>query len=84
MFGGVVAGIVVFAVGAVLDFALTTSPYQHGFDLQTMGVIFMVVGAIAFVLSLVALAFGGAGWRRRNTVMEDDRGNVARRQDTYF
>jgi hypothetical protein len=31
MIGGLATSIVVFAVGAVLDFAVTVNPNQHGF-----------------------------------------------------
>jgi hypothetical protein len=43
MAGSLVASLVIFAVGAVLDVALTASPDQHGFDLQRVGVILMIV-----------------------------------------
>jgi hypothetical protein len=38
MIGGFVASVVMFAVGAILDFAVTTSPYQHGFNIKVVGV----------------------------------------------
>lgn len=84
MIGGFAASLVVLAVGAVLDFAVTTSPYQHGFDIKTVGVILMIVGAVGLVLSIFAMVFGGGTWRRRRTVVEDTRGNVVRREDTYL
>jgi hypothetical protein len=78
---GVGISMVIFAVGAVLDFAITVSPDQHGVNLNTIGVILMIVGGVGFVLSLVLWATGGvAGWRgsrRRTTVVEDDRPTVA-------
>jgi hypothetical protein len=83
MIGGFVASLIVFAVGAILDFAVTVSPYQHGFNIRTVGLILMVVGAIGGIFCLIGMAVGGGGWRRRRTVMEDDRGNVVRREDTY-
>jgi predicted lysophospholipase L1 biosynthesis ABC-type transport system permease subunit len=46
MVGGLTASIVAFAVGAVLDFAFTASPDQHGFNIHTVGVILMIVGAV--------------------------------------
>ncbi len=46
MISGLVASIIAFAVGAVLDFALTESPYQHGFNIHTVGIILMIVGAV--------------------------------------
>ncbi len=82
MIGGLATSIVVFAVGAVLDFALTTSPDQHGFNVNTIGVILMVVGAVGAVLSLIG--YLGAGMRRHRTVVDDGRGNVISRDDTYI
>jgi hypothetical protein len=84
MISGIVASVVVFAVGAILDFAITVSPYQHGFNVKTVGVILMIAGAVAFVLSLLGLGFGGGGFRRHRTVVDDGRGNVVRREDTYI
>jgi len=84
MIGGFVASLVVFAVGAILDFAVTVSPYQHGFDIRTVGLILMIVGAIAGIICLAALAVGGGGWRRHRSVVDDGRGNVVRREDTYI
>ena len=46
------------AVGAILRFAVTATVV--GIDIQTVGVILMVVGAIGFVISLV-LTFNGRG-----------------------
>ena len=83
MVSGIAASVVVFAVGAILDFAVTVSPYQHGFNIRTVGVILMIVGAIGFVLSLLALGVGGEGFRRHRTVVADGQGNVMRREDTY-
>lgn len=44
-------GLFLIAVGAILRFAVTAS--VAGIDLQTVGVILMVVGAIAFAIALV-------------------------------
>ena len=41
------------AVGAILRFAVTAS--VAGIDIQTVGVILMVVGAVGFLISLVLL-----------------------------
>jgi hypothetical protein len=84
MIGGFVVSLVVVAIGAVLDFALTTSPDQHGFDVQTVGLILLVVGAIGAVVSLVAVFVAGTGRRQRRTVIDDGRGNVVRREDSYL
>ena len=61
MVSGIAASVVVFAVGAILDFAVTVSPYQHGFNIRTVGVILMIVGAVGFVLSLLALGLRWCG-----------------------
>jgi hypothetical protein len=84
MAAGLVASIIAFAVGAVLDFALTTSSDQHGFDLQTVGVILMVVGAVGAVLSVIGFVAGGGVFRRHRTVVDDGQGTVVRRDDTYL
>jgi hypothetical protein len=82
MAGGLAASIMVFAVGAVLDFAITTNPDQHGWNLQTIGVILMIVGAVGAVLSIIGFVVG-VGPRRHRTTVDDGRGNVVRRDDTY-
>jgi hypothetical protein len=82
MIGGLATSIVVFAVGAVLDFALTVNPDQHGFNIHTVGIILMFVGAVGAVLSLIAVL--SSGMRRHRTVIDDGQGNVVRRDDTYI
>ena len=79
--GGLATSIVVFAVGAVLRFAVTVNTVQHGFNIHTVGVILMIVGAVGAVLSLIAMAMASTGSRR--TVIDDGRGNVVQREDTY-
>jgi hypothetical protein len=57
---GVITSIVVFAVGAILDFAVTVS--SPNFNINTVGVILMAAGAVGFVLSLFFWAsWGGFG-----------------------
>ena len=80
--GGLVASIVAIAVGAILDYAVTVSPDQHGFNVNKAGVILMIVGVIGAVLSVIAMALGNT--RRRRTVVEDGQGNVARRVDSTY
>lgn len=50
------------AVGAVLKFAVTDK--VNGIDLQTIGVVLMIVGAIGLVLTLILLSM-----RRRTDVV---------------
>lgn len=68
---GVGTSIVVFAVGAILKFA--TSVHSSSFNIQTIGVILMIVGAVGFLISLAFWGswggFGGAS--RRRTVYQD-------------
>jgi hypothetical protein len=67
---GIGVSIVLIAVGAVLDFAITVSN-THGFNLHTIGVILMVVGAIGLVVSLVFWSsWGGFGGYRRDVVAD--------------
>jgi hypothetical protein len=80
MAGGLVASIIAFAVGAVLDFAVTVGPDQHGFNIHTVGVILMIVGAVGAVISVVAWT-AGSGPRRHRTTVDDGHGNVVRRDD---
>jgi hypothetical protein len=80
--GGLVTSIVVFAVGAILRFAVTVNTLQHGFNVHTIGVILMIVGVVGAVLSIIGVAMANTG--RRRTVIDDGRGNVVRREDTYL
>ena len=83
MAAGLVASIIAFAVGAILDFALTVNSDQHGFNVHTVGVILMVVGAVGAVLSIIGYLAGGSMFRRHRTLVDDGQGNVVRREDTY-
>jgi hypothetical protein len=80
MIGGFVISLIVFATGAILDFAVTTTPYQHGFNVRTVGVILMIVGVVGAVLSVAVYLVGGTS--RRRTVIDDGQGNVVRREET--
>jgi len=71
-FMGIGSGIVVFAVGAILRFAVNVQ--TKGFNVHTIGVILMIVGAVAFIVSLFFWSsWGGIGTYRRRTVVPDDR-----------
>jgi len=58
---GIGAGLFLLAVGAILKFAVHVSN-TGGFDLNTIGVILMVIGALGIVVSLI---FMGT-WNRRD------------------
>jgi hypothetical protein len=79
--GGLVISIITFAVGAVLDWAVT-EPYQHGFNVNKVGLVLMIVGVVGAVLSLIVMVV--ANTRRRRTVLDDGRGNVVRRVDSTY
>lgn len=49
--GGVVLGIVLLVIGAILSFAVQAS--VQGVDLVTIGYIFMAAGVLALLLGLV-------------------------------
>ena len=77
-----VASIIAFAVGAILDFAVTVSPDQHGFNVNKVGVILMIVGVVGAVLSVIAMV--AVNTRRRRTIIDDGQGNVVRRVDSTY
>ena len=70
-----------FAVGAVLDWAVT-EPYQHGFNVNKVGWILMIVGVVGAVVSIIVMV--AANTRRRRTVVDDGQGNVVRRVDSTY
>jgi hypothetical protein len=80
---GLVASLVVIAIGAILDFAVTVSPDQHGVNLNTVGVILLIVGIIGAIASVALFGWGSAGIRRHRTLIDDGSGNIVRREDTY-
>ena len=64
---GLGTSIFLIAVGAILNFAVTWQ--VRGVDLQAVGVILMVIGAIGLVLSLIFWnSWGGFG--RRDVYVE--------------
>ena len=54
---GISASILVIAIGAILRFAVTAT--ASGFSIHTVGLILMIAGAVALVLTLF-----DAGFRR--------------------
>jgi hypothetical protein len=69
---GIVSSLVIFAAGAIMRFAVSVSSTH--FNVQTIGVILMIVGAVGFVLSLIFWASWGGfgGYRSERTVIERD------------
>ena len=70
---GIGVSLILIAVGAILTWAVNAS--VSGVDINTVGVILMVVGALGLLLSLMFWSswggFGGATSRRRTTYVED-------------
>jgi hypothetical protein len=69
---GISTSLVLIAVGAILKWAVTAS--TSGINLNTVGVVLMIVGAAGIVLSLIFWSsWGGFGSRTgsRTVVRED-------------
>jgi hypothetical protein len=68
---GIGVSLILIAAGAILAFAVSVT--GHGFNIHTIGIILLVVGAIGALLSLIFWSsWGGVGAaRRRETVVED-------------
>lgn len=65
------ASLFMIAVGAILDFAVKV--HTTGFNLNTIGLILMIVGALGLALSLVFWSsWGGIGASRRTTRVRSD------------
>ena len=69
---GVVSSLVIFAAGAILKYAVVVNSTH--FNLNTIGVILMIVGAVGFVFSLIFWASWGGfgGGRRERTIITTD------------
>jgi len=83
---GIGVSVVLVAIGAILDFAVTANTEQHGFNINTVGLILMIVGGVGLLISLVVYATGEASWRgtrRHRTVVDDGQGHVVRRDEVY-
>jgi hypothetical protein len=68
---GLGVSIFLIAVGAILTWAVNAS--VSGLELQTIGVILMVVGALGLVLSMIFWSsWGGVGGANRRTTYVED------------
>jgi hypothetical protein len=79
--------IVVIAAGAILRFAVSVT--TTGFNLHSIGLILMIVGVLALVLSIVFWSswggFGGGaggGYRRQRRVSSDGAGGYVEEERT--
>lgn len=70
---GIGVSLILIAVGAILTWAVNAT--VSGLDINTIGVILMIVGAIGLILSLMFWStwggVGGTSRARRTTVVED-------------
>jgi hypothetical protein len=80
---GVGSSLALFAIGAILRFAINVSSTQ--FNVRTIGVILMIVGAVGFVVSLIFWSSWGGfgGYRRQRTVTGADGVTRSEREDVY-
>ena len=80
---GIGTSIVLFAVGAILAFAVHVSGNTHGINVHTVGWILMIAGAVGALLSMLFWSsWGGVGAARsqRTIVQQPGRTVVDDRQ----
>ena len=68
---GIGVSLFLIAIGAILDFAVDV--HTSGFNLNTMGVILMIVGGIGFLFSLLFWSSWGGPPRRDERVVTRER-----------
>jgi hypothetical protein len=69
---GIGVSLLLIAAGAVLAFAVHIT--ANGFNIHTIGIILLVVGAIGALLSMIFWSsWGGVGGTNRETIVEDRR-----------
>jgi hypothetical protein len=66
---GIGVSLILVAVGAVLAFAVHVS--SSGFNVHTVGIILLVVGAVGILLSMMFWSSWGGFGGRRETVVHD-------------
>lgn len=75
---GIGVSLVLIAAGAILTWAVNAE--VSGLELQTIGIILMVVGAVGGLISLIFWSsWGGWGGSRRETVVHEADRVVERR-----
>lgn len=75
---GIGVSLILIAVGAILTWAVTAD--VSGLDINTVGVILMVVGIVGALISLVFWSsWGGVGGVTRDTTVITDRDRVVER-----
>jgi hypothetical protein len=84
---GVAMSIVMIAVGAILRFAVSVT--TTGFNLHSIGLILIILGAISLLISIMFWSswggFGGGaggGYRRQRRVTQDGAGGYVEEERT--
>jgi uncharacterized membrane protein YidH (DUF202 family) len=82
---GTALSIVMIAVGAILRFAVSVT--TTGFNLHSIGLILIILGAVSLVLSIVFWSSwggfsGGGGYRRQRRVTQDGTGGYVEEERT--
>ena len=76
---GISVSILLIAVGAILTWAVTAE--AEGIDVNTVGVILLIVGILGLVLSMIFWSSWG-GFQRRTTYVEGGPARPAARRST--
>lgn len=71
---GIGASLFLTAIGAILAFAVDVE--TEGFNLNTIGIILLIVGIIGIVLSMIFWGSWGGFNNNRETIIERDRRDV--------
>jgi len=74
--------ILLIAAGAIMTWAVKDT--SQGFDIHTIGIILMVVGAIGLIASLARGSMMGFTSRRESHVSDDGRTVVERERTSNF
>ena len=84
---GVALSIVMIAVGAILRFAVSVT--TTGFNLQSIGLILIILGAISLLISIMFWSSwggfnngAGGGYRRERRVTQDGSGGFVEEERT--
>lgn len=79
---GVGTSLVLIAVGAILRFAVSVT--TTGFNIHTIGIILLIIGAVGLIISLFFWSswggFGNRGYSRERRVASDGRGGYVEQE----
>lgn len=79
---GVGTSLVLIAIGAILRFAVSVT--TSGFNIHTIGIILLIIGAVGLIISLFFWSswggFGNRGYSRERRVASDGRGGYVEQE----